>query len=339
MPKTARFLFFLIGLSGLLCAQTFPDSIIKFKNGKTQKHIHHIDNETQVVQNFYENGQLKDSTAFKIETFIAVKSDPNKNKGYADTIYDIKNIEYGIGKVFYSNGKLKELNYYGNDTVASKEYSYRKNGKLKLFEQKPFGERILYNKKGKVIRYNNANKGKHVSVPKIYSDKKYLSNYSGRIKAKSSFLVKNKSKVKLNAGALISIRTTNDTAKYNNCLVEGFSGDSIVISKFSYDHDPETKNRLKYDSTFVLSFSSLSSINYASKNTKKSYTTASVLEILGMDLVIVPTVVLPLSGGAQTFPYVGGSIVVGTGLFIYSRWLYKKIVPLEYKFPDWTFKN
>src|ERR1700741_1491192 len=95
-----RLLLCLLIFAGTLCAQNSRDSITRFKNRRIQRSIQYIDNETLVVQNFYKSGRLKDSISYKIETFIAVKNDPDKNKGYADTIYDIKNVEFGTGKRF-----------------------------------------------------------------------------------------------------------------------------------------------------------------------------------------------------------------------------------------------
>ncbi len=329
--------YLLLLLSGVSYAQLNNDTIVKYKNGKTKLSVNYKNADTLQRIHYFPSGQIKDSTWYKVETFVAVKTELDKRKALADSIVIKNRLGVGTSKKYYKNGNLKSITYYAKDELsANRTMEYSKKRKLAAFKETPFGLKILYNNKGKITRYANTNKGTQVYVPKKFSSALTASN---RIKTKTAYLKKDKKQVKISSGALISLQLNSDTTKYNNCLVEGFNGDSIYLSKFEYDLDPETKNKLKYDSTFVLHGDQISSLFYSKKNTRHVYKTASILEISGMDLIIVPTVVLPISGGAQTFPAVAACIAAGIPMVVYSKYLFRKMAPKEYKMREWSLKH
>ena len=334
-----KHLIYLLLLVNVSLAQTNSDKIIKYKNGKTKSSVKYKGNDSLEIINYFENGKVKDSAWYRIETFVAVKAEMDKHKGLQDSIVIKNEVGIGTGKKYFKSGNLKSISYYAkNELSAAKTYEYRRNGKLSIYKETPFGIKIVYKKNGKIARYSNINKGTQVYVPKYYKDQKHLpgTSFASRIKGKSASLINAKEHKKIISGALISIRLNSDSIKYNNCFVEGFAGDSIYLSKFEYDLE-DTKAKLKYDSTFALHSNQLKSIFYSKKLRKRTYSTATFLEILGMDIIIVPTVVLPLMGGiyALVNPIALPAVISGIPMIIYSRYLFKKMAPKEYKMNEW----
>ena len=320
-------LFILVILSQFFYGQ--KDSIIEkklYKNGKLKLITFNRGVDTFEIRKYHKNGQIGDSiwlfTDGKNETAI------------------------GIEKSFFENGKLSSITYHGKDREEYITDTYRENGMLYSHVVKPTGVSFYYNKKGEVVKQFDENKfDDEVYVRKKYKHNKHLkgTTYAARIKYQSATLLDDKNKMPIKAGVLISLVLKSDTNVINHCQVEGFSSDSIYISKFDYNTLYDRVNDfeiLKYERTFALGINELKNIIYSKHYNKKRSFGAQAAVIIGTDLIIFPVLfgILLYKDIAVLAPYYGGSIVAGILLTYYSKQLYKSMIPKKYDMEKWKLK-
>lgn len=298
-------------------------------------------NDTIEVINYYKNGRVKDSVWKTVEVLVG-KPDKIDPKHPGDSI--VMNIEtpFGISKSFYKKGKLKAITYYGSGNQANQTFEYRKNGKLQSYKEFPYGLRKTYNKKGKQVREANYNKNKFVRIPKSCKNQKHLSNtrFNNTLNKTPLTISNNTKNIKINNGAMLSLRLQNDTNLLRHYVYEGKSSDSLVFSVYDYDLS-ESKDKLRLNKVYAVSPAQIESICYASKNNRNKYNWGGFMEVTGFSMTF-----LPLVGGTVFFgtafvlsPAVLATIVAGLPVYICSKPVYKKTVPKTYKLNEWIIKN
>lgn len=318
----------LLLLSNFIFGQK-KDSIIEakyYKSGKPKLIVYHRSVDTFEIRKYHKNGQLGDSlwlvASEKKETAI------------------------GIEKSYFDNGKLSEITYHGKQEDEYVTDSYRANGTLISHIVKPTGVSKYYNSKGEVIKQFDENKfDDDVYIRKKYKKLRHLKNtsYTTRITSKTALLSDEKTELKINSGALISVVLKKDTGVITHCHVEGFSKDSVYFSKFKYNplYDRSTDFEiLKYDSTFALAIDQLKTVIYAKHYNKRRAIGAQSAFVVGTELKVFPILfgILLYKDIATLAPYYGGSIVAGFLLTYYSKFLYKSMVPKTYDMQKWKIK-
>jgi hypothetical protein len=167
------------------------------------------------------------------------------------------------------------------------------------------------------------------------------------IQTKKASLINDTKEISLSGGTLISLKTTNDTNLLRHCLLEGFSKDSIYISKFNYsptfdrlyDYDV-----LEYKKTYAIAINQLETIYYTKHNTAKRRFGAKTCFNTGFAVLFIPALFLPSSakaineGTASAIGIAigyGSSLIIGATLVSISKKLYKSTVPIKYDMKDW----
>lgn len=311
-----------------------------YSHAQNQKITHH-GNDTLEVINYHKNGRVKDSVWKTIEILVG-KRDKIDPKHPGDSI--IMQIEhpFGIGKKCYKNGKIKLLTYYGSNGHADKIFNYRKKGSLAIYKEYPYGYKKYYNKKGKQIRQSDYNKGKYAKLPKANKKHQHLATgkYAGKVSRMLFALENGNKKLVIKPYAFFSLQLASDTTPLRHIVYEGISESKYVFSTYSYDLS-ESKNKLKFDSTFSVSGNQIQTIYYACHNPRKKHLAASFMERAGFSMILVPAIGVPLIAGTYYLlhPVTLGTITAGVPLFIFGRQLYKKTVPKTYKLNEWKIKN
>ncbi|MDP3558295.1 MAG: hypothetical protein Q8T03_13055 [Bacteroidota bacterium] len=322
-----KLLFILLFVGNFIYSQ--KDSVLEkktYKNGNLKEIVFYRGTDTIELRKYYKTGQLGDSVWLAID---------GKNE-----------TAFGIEKSYFENGKPSSITYHGKERDEYITDSYRENGMLYSHIVKPTGVSKYYNSKGEVIKQFDENKfDADVYVRKKYKKQRHLkeTNYATRIKSKEAYLTDDKNKVKIKSGVLISLVLNSDTTVLNHCQVEGFSNDSIYLSKFDYNllYDRSTNfDILKYDSTFALSLSKVKTIIYSKHYNKKRSFGALAASITGTELKVFPLLfgILLYKDFVKLSPYYGGSIAAGFLLSYYSKYLYKSMVPKTYDMNKWQLK-
>lgn len=307
------------------------------QNPKITKH----GNDTIEVITYHKNGHVNDSVWKTIEILVG-KRESIDPKHPGDSI--VMNIEtpFGTQKTYYKSGRIKNIIYYGKNGAANKTFQYRKKGSLAVYKETPYGLKKLYNKKGKQTRESDYNKNKFIRLPKTNRKHKHITSgkYAKLPLNKTLFISGVTKQIKIKSGAMLSLLTNNDTIPLRHCVFEGFLKDSILFTKYSYDLSA-SKNKLKLDSTFLISSKQLNTIYYASSNIRKTHLGASLMEFTGFNMTFLPVIIVPLFSGVALFvtPPVLAIVVAGIPVYICSKYLFKKTVPKAYKLSEWKIKN
>lgn len=296
-----------------------------------------------VVQTFYSKGRTKSIAIYKgIDTVLVLKyykGGQIKDSAHV-TLKNDKEFYFGTQRSYYKSGQPASVTWYKNGYDEYARLTYRENGQLLSEIRKP-GERKFYDKKGIIYRQLDINHDAQVYVPKRYRNGKHLknTNYPSRIKVKQACLTFGMNCIKLKAGYLISLVSGDDTAMVKHCMIEGFSNDTIFISKFNYSGNIK-RDDLEYESTIALPLDQLKTVYYSKNYTRKKYNRASIATLGGMDLVIVPLVASPFAAASlgTLAPVLGGCIVVGIPSYFYGKHLFKKMVPQRYEMNKWKIK-
>ena len=303
-------------------AQSDSTEFYYYANGKIRWEITQRDT-YEVHKEFYKKGTLKDS-------------------------FNVKNgLYYGTRKLYYKNKSLKKSIDYGSNPLEEPILVkiYRKDSSLKItgrsLKGKAFGFHHEYNKKGQAIKFDDMNKDKMVKIPKVYKKPDHLiaAGYDEQITTTKAWLSNEKERVKIKKGAIISIELINDDQIYHHNAIEGFSKDSIYLSKFDYSFSDD-KEPLKYDSTYALHFNQLRSIHFSVNNRKLT----DLAELITLEFGIIPPleflIVLPLIFWDVSFitqPTIIVLIAASPFFYLWSRHISKRTVPREYKMSDWAF--
>ena len=292
---------------------------------------------------YYRNGAIKFIATKKAKDTVELKKYYKRGR-LKDSIWMVltekDEIPLGTSKSYHENGQVALITHYikGNEQYIS--YEYTENNKLKRFEQRPTGLTKLYNRKGEQVVEYDYHKLKDVDVPSRFKNGKHLQNtrFEKRIKSKGATLSNGTIQKEIGAGALITLQLKKDTLIRTHCLVEGFSQDTIFMSRFHYNEDYQKGSDidiLKYDSTFAMPVKQIRSLLYAKHRTKKRVKTAQFCTLLGAELILIPLVpiaVLPFIGvevlsAAKLY---AAFAVPGAGIFLLGKYFFKSAVPKHY---------
>lgn len=273
------------------------------------------------MRKYYRNGQLKDSLWLKIS-------------GGDEIIF-------GTEKSYYENGHLASITYHGKNWNEYTTYEYFKNGRMERVVKNPAGPTDIYRKNGKQKRHYEA------YVPKQYKKQRHLigTSFAVRIMAKKAFITMERKKRRIKAGALVSLYVRGDTNRINHCQVEGFSKDSLYISKF--ESSPNGKGNLNYIGTVALGFNQVKSIYY-SKNNKFRRGLASLSSTAaGFAVIVFSAIYLPsaikanvegeISGG-QIANFYATTTAIGVPLILFGNYLSRTMVPKKYDMNLWKIE-
>lgn len=317
------FLFFF--LLPLFCFSQTDNTVQKshYSNGNLKSISIQHGEDTVEMRKYYRNGQLKDS----LWIYISGRDE----------------ITFGTEKTYYDNGRLASVTRHGSNWNEYTQCDYYKNGRLERIVQNPAGPSKFYNKKGK-------QKGHHeASVPKQYRKHRHLlgTTYNVRITTNKATLTLGKKKKSIKAGVLVSLYMRGDTSLFNHCQVEGFSQDSIYISKFEYDpkYGQEAgKDILKYKETLALGFNQLDSIYYSKHNNSLTSATSLATTVVGTLILIVPIITLPsmIKGNIEgdiepkeTLVFCGSYAGVGAVVIYLGECISQTMVPKKYDMHNW----
>ncbi len=321
-------LLFCFVLVQYLCAAQVNYAIEKksYRNGKPKYRLERKGRDTVEFKSYYKSGQLKDSVWLYLPAG--------------------REIPLGTGKTYYENGSIQTITRYKDGNYEYTTWEYGRNGKLKRFEERPTGLTKLYDEDGQQVGQMDYHKQNDVYVSKEYRKGKHIERlgYSYRIFTKKATLKSATEEVEFSAGILISLRRTTDTVALSHCLVEGFSKDSIFISKFHYNEDYGKGSGppiLKYDSTFALGFDQLDTLYYGKHKSRRRSLSAMTSIIVGLELVtlpIIPFAVLPLIGAnvVAVIAMYGGFATIGVPLYYYGKYLLKATIQRKYDMKNWS---
>jgi len=311
-----------------------------FGHSQKQKITKHGSDTIEVIT-YHKNGRVNDSV-WKTTEVLVGKRESIDPKHPGDSI--VMNIEtpFGTQKTYYKSGRIKKVIYYGKNGGANKIFQYRKKGSLAVYKETPYGLKKLYNKKGKQLRESDFNKNKIVRIPKHNRKHKHLaqSKYANMPLTKTLVLSGVTKYIKIKQGAMLSILPLNDTTPLRHCVFEGMMKDSVLFTKYSYDLST-SKNKLKPDSTFLISKNQIHTIYYATNNVRKTHLSASLTEFLGFNMTLLPMIGVSLFVGVPALltPPILAVVVTGIPVYIISKPLFKKTVPKAYKVSDWKIKS
>ncbi|MEI8137707.1 MAG: hypothetical protein WCH21_10320 [Bacteroidota bacterium] len=320
-------LFTLLVLANFFYGQ--KDSVIEkklYKNGKIKLVTYSRGTDTFEIRKYFKNGQIGDSiwlfTDGKNETAI------------------------GIEKSYFENGKLSSITFHGKDKEEYVTDTYREDGMLYSHVVKPTGVNYFYNKKGEVIKQFDENKfDDEVYVRKKYKHHKHLkgTSFASRIKYQSATLVDDKNKMQIKSGVLISLVLKTDTNVISHCQIEGYSSDSIYISKFDYNnlYDRVTDFEiLKFERTYAIGINQLKTIIYSKHYNKRRSFRARTASIVGAELKIFPVLfgILLYKDLNVLAPYYAGTVAAGFIISYYSKVFYKSMIPKKYDMKKWKLK-
>ena len=181
------------------------------------------------------------------------------------------------------------------------------------------------------------NKYDFLKIPFRYRGRQHLdgSSFSKRIQAYAAQLVIGNTKRLLISGTLINLQLFGDTNRLEHCKIEGFSGDTLFLSKFDYDLTP-SKDDLKYDSTFALCTNKIKTMWYQ-KNCRPlrffGYISSIVTGMCASSFFMILTMINPLYllaaiAVAIPFTWAGNKLHRSMQLKKYDL-SYWKIKPLE----------
>ncbi|MBA3683011.1 MAG: hypothetical protein H0W73_17875, partial [Bacteroidetes bacterium] len=295
-----------------------------FNNGSKKKILYSLGIDTMKFIKYYKNGQVRDSSFFY----------------YAGD----EEIPFKTSKSYYENGTPENITHYGINRYEFTSVSYWPDGSISEQQISP-GVKKRYNKKGELIHQMNLNHGEHIYVPREYRQEKHLlkGSYTSRINFKNAELISQKKQVNLKHGGLISIALTTDTNILHLCKIEGFSSDSIYLSKFTYNHlyDGTEKHLiLNYDSTFALNNKQLKTIYYSKYGTGKRNIVATTTYIFGVEFIIISfiTTAVAVREPSLGLPILAGTLASGIALIKYAKHQYKTMIPKKYDLLEWKIQ-
>ncbi len=301
------------------CCQAQKDSIVartQYNGGKTKSIAVYKGIDTVLVLKYYKSGQIKDSAHV--------------------TLKDDKEFYFGIQRSYYRSGNPTSIINYKNGIDEFNSVTHFENGNL-LSEIKKPGERKFYNKKGELVKQVDINHKAQVYVPKKYRHQKHLitTNFVTRIKFKKAKLQNGKVAVNLRSNALISVCIGPDSV-INHCQIEGFSTDSIYVSRFEYNSNIK-KDALQYENTFAIGLGQIKTIYFSKNYTRKKYNRARAATVGGIDMIIIPIAMMPFAAASfgTLAPAFGACIIAGIPVYFWGKHLFKKMLPKKYDMNQW----
>lgn len=297
-----------------------------YSNGNLKLHIRKQGFDTVEYKLYHANGILKDSVWL---TFQNGRERP-----------------LGTERIYYKNGHLKKVLRYGSSQREFDLAGYYKNGGLKIRVNRPTGLTQLYSKSGTQLREQDYHKKADVYVPKRYRKGRHFKTtaLAKRATAKTALLCGNNRTNKLAAGKRMRLRLKNDTLLLRHCLIEGFSKDTVYLTKLNYN--PAFKTKIKepvfiHDSTFALAFSDIDTLFYSRHATRARNNGALSARLGGLELILIPPLeflFFSLIGDVDwgtTAAVTAGSAAIGIPLYYLGRHLHKTAVPKPYDMKSW----
>ncbi|MBX3165536.1 MAG: hypothetical protein KF900_13755 [Bacteroidetes bacterium] len=280
--------------------------------------------DTVEIRKYYRNGQLEDSLWLYFSE-------------------SREEIVFGTEKSFYKSGQLESVIHHGRTANEYTQYEYYKNGKLARTAQSPLGPAKSYNKKGKQIKHYEA------FTPKQYKSGQHLlgTSFNTRITSNKAVLTNGRKTKTIKSGARISMYVKGDNKQIDFCKVEGFSKDSLYISKFEYDaiHGREKGSYMRYTNTIALGINQLDSIYYSKHNTRRRNITSAVLGLAGGTVFLVSAIYLPTAikgvydGDIETkqvASFYAVATAIGAPLLISGNLINRTMIPKTYNMRHWT---
>lgn len=321
---------FLLGSAEVAQSQQLQEPVqVFYGNGQLKKIVLVHRDDTFAYRSYYRNGQLKDSLFMRIVS------------GNETPVI--------LHKSYHKNGRVAQLIKYGRGEDEQTVSEYRSNGQIRFFEQRPTGVTRYYNRQGKVVREFDRHNSSYVRVPARYYSGQHLekSGFAKRIKTKKATLAHMRQEKKIRAGMLIAIKTGSDSSLTRHCLIEGFSPDTIYLSRFAYS---KTYDRiydfdiLEYKNTIAVPIAQIRTLYCAQNGSAGRRRLAKVCFGLGFSLMALPMVFLPGTVKAlneNTLDYTSTAIGYGTtisaagALLLLSRKFYKDGVQKKYNLENW----
>jgi hypothetical protein len=302
----------------IVSAQTATDVVEHYRNGNVRFKSHSINDSTLVYVEYFRNGNTKDSVMLK------------------------KELPFGTRAMYYKNGEERYVITYQNGPGENTFKRSRRNRSLKStggnLDFKSFGPHYQYNRKGIAIRYQDMNKGNSVKVPAQYRDHQHLAGKSvgKRFIATKASLTNASKSTTIKSGAIISLQLKGETNITHHYQVEGFSKDSLLVSKFRYDLS-RSRNTLAFDSNDILGFNEIEAIYFGRNKNNTAEVVALAVTTVGFILFFEPILIVPIFQGFGALAEPAALAMMGSGIPImfWGRHLYKQIVPREHKLSEW----
>lgn len=237
-----------------------------------------------------------------------------------DSIYFLDGKPVGEAKSWYQNGQLRTWFFYenGEHDYSFKHY-HKSGGALRLTGQiknsKRFGPYIIYTSRGEVKYLSDFNKGKIVALRDKYANGKHLKDLSYRKQIKKKKVILSNSsgdKRSLKRGALVSLRLADTNV--TNCRVDGFIGDSMVISKFKYDLSG-SRHTLEYDTTVKLSLEDVVEVYHIRNNMDRKEFGCLLLGVTGSVIFVESLVLAPFLFGPEVYLEPEYYFVISSGFY------------------------
>lgn len=264
---------------------------------------------------YYPNGNLKDSSFFMNAEMV------------------------GERRTYFSNGTLKQhfvVSDYNDTLKLITGKIYRRNANLKsegqLLGTETFGEMRKY-RFGSPWLYSDMHKGKRIRIAREYKRGKHIQEepIAEKITADRITLIKDGKTKRLTTGTITKLGLIGDSSELTHCLVEGFTGDAIVVSRFSYDMT-DSRKPLKFDSVATIAMQKIQFFEFSRKNTNFAFWTAFTLHIAGAVVLTEAILMPPLFGNSEAIisetmlPF----FAVGIACYIPGKLLYRLTVPKKY---------
>lgn len=123
-------------------------------------------------------------------------------------------------------------------------------------------------------------------------------------------------------------------------VLEAFLSDTIIVSSLTPQlQDNEIK--LGFTEFKLLPLNDIESIEYSVRHRGATYWTAFVAIIVGVEFVILPIIMPPITGETELYSQPQFPIMVISGVVIYilGRKLMKSLTPKEYVLgTDWSYR-
>lgn len=316
-----RLLFlFAVILPFSIFAQT-GDVIEHYGNGNIRFRSHKVNDSTMVYVEYFRNGNTKDSVMLKNE------------------------LPFGTRTLSHKNGRDRYVIIYKSSPGENTFKRFRRDGSLKAtggnLDSELFGPQYKYNRKGVAVSYQDMNKGKSIKVPEQYRKGQHLTGKSvaNRFRSPNASLKGNSKSVTIKSGAMISMRLKGDTEVVHHYQIEGFSKDSLLLSKFRYDIS-RSRNTLAFESNKIIAFDQIDAIYFGRNNSHAAEVVALAVTTAGFILLFEPILIVPIFQGIEALaePVALGMMASGIPVIFFGKHLNKKIVPREYQLSQWQIE-
>lgn len=328
-----------------------------YKNGQLSMLFHYDTDISQTILyreklEYYRGGQLKLHIVKRGIDTIEYKS-YHYNGVLKDSAWLCfpggRELPIGTTRSYYKNGQLSEVVRHGSTRQEYDLIRYYKNGNPERIAHHPTGLTQFYARNGIQVREYDIHKEKDVYVPHQYRKRKYFSStaFANKGIVRKALLCNNKKTKKLIARTWLALRLKKDTILLRHCLIEGFSRDSIYLSKLNYNPKFKTKNGgliMILDSTFALAYNDIETLFYSRHMNKSRNFGAFITELVGLEVIIVPPIeslIFAASGNLEwsAVPIIiGSAAAIGVPMIYLGKYLFRTAVPRKYDLKNWKIE-